>query len=182
MRYYELYEDVYFPNRWHLGDINVDDNWQFVEGKAVDKNLLPPNLSVEVSTHGTCLDYTTNGAFSVPVISEKIKNQLGDIKGVQFIPVTIDTVSNYFLMAITQKINCLNEELSVFEKFTENDPIRPDLAGHYSCISKLVVDSSKVNGENIFRIDKAEHFLIVSEKVKNAIEDINASGVKFLEV
>jgi hypothetical protein len=39
-------------------------------------------------------------------------------------------------MVVTGKLDCVNEELSVFGKLVENDPIRPDKAGHYSWFTK----------------------------------------------
>jgi len=186
MKYYELSDDIYFPERWHLGDImETGDNWQFVDGKKMDEKLLPKDLHVKVDHNGIPMDYTTNGAFSVPIVSERIKTQLSGVKGLQFIPVAIEGKAvdlKYFIMIITNQLDCVNEKLSVFGKFVENDPIRPDKAGHYSWFTKLIVDPAKINGEDIFRINKAELYLVVNERVKAAIEDISATGVKFTEV
>ena len=186
MKYYELRDNVYYPERWHLGDITgAEDNWQFIYGNKVDETLLPKDLHVEIYQDGKPMDYTTNEAYSVPIASESIKAQLGGVKGLQFIPVTIEGKKvdlELFIMVITKKLDCVNEELSEFGKFVENDPIRPDLAGHYSWFTKLIVDPAKINGEDIFRIEKAAGNLIVSERIKAAMEDINATGVTFTEV
>ena len=186
MKYYELRDDTYYPYRWHLGDIiNVEDNWQFIYGNKIDEKLLPKKLHIGIYQDGNPMDYTTNGAFSVPIVSERIRTILGGVKGLQFIPVTIEGKEvdmNFFIMVVTSKLDCVNEELSEFGKFVENDPIRPDKAGHYSWFTKLIVDPVRINGEDVFRIDKTGTYLIVSERVKAAMEDINATGVKFTEV
>jgi hypothetical protein len=85
-------------------------------------------------------------------------------------------------MVVTNKLDSVDEKLSEFGKFVENDPVRPDLAGHYSWFTNLKVDKGKINSEDIFRIEKAEYYLIVSERIKAALEDIRASGLKFTEV
>jgi hypothetical protein len=186
MKYYELRDDTYSPLRWHLGDIiEVEDNWQFIYGNKIDETLLTKDLHVEIYQDGNPMDYTTNGAFSVPIVSERIKAQLGGVKDLQFIPITIEGKEvdlKFFIMVVTSKLDCVNEELSEFGKFVEDDPIRPDLAGHYSWFTKLIVAPAKINGEDIFRIEKAAGNLIVSERVKIAMEDINATGVTFTEV
>jgi hypothetical protein len=85
-------------------------------------------------------------------------------------------------MVITNKRDCVNEELSLFGKFKENDPVRPDLAGHYSWFSKLIMEPTKTNHSDIFRINKGENYIIVSENIKQTFENIQASGAKFIEV
>ena len=186
MKYYELSDNVYYPERWYLGDvIEVDDNWQFIYGETIGESLLAKDLHMEVYQDGNQMDYTTNEAYSVPIVSERIKTQIEGIKGLQFIPVTItdkEVDLKYFIMVVANKLDCVNEKLSVFGKFVENDPIRPDKAGHYSWFTKLIIDKEKVKGEDIFRIDKAASYLVVSERIKEDIEDINATGVKFAEV
>lgn len=186
MKYYEIRDDVYYPNRWHLDDvIEAEDNWQFIYGNKIDESTLPEKLHIGIYQDGRPMDYTTNGAYSVPIVSERIKTQLGEVKGLQFIPVEIvgkEVELRYFIMVVTSKLDCVNEEFSVFGKFVENDPIRPDKAGHYSWFTKLIVDPAKINGKDVFRIEKAAGNVIVSERVKAAMEDINATGIKFIEV
>lgn len=186
MKYYRLLDDINYPQRWYLGDIiETNDDWQFTSGQKINELLLSGNLSINVYKDGKPMDYTTNEAYSVPIVSARIKAQLGDVKELQFIPVGINGKGvslSYFIMVVTEKKSCVNEDLSEFGKFIEGDPIRPDLAGEYSWFTKLIVDQNKINGEDIFRIDKATNYLIVSEKIKKAIEDINTTGVKFTEV
>lgn len=186
MKYYELRDDVNYCQRWHLGNISdIDDNWMFVYGEPVNENLLPRELHIEIQEDGIPMDFTTNGAFSVPVVSNKIKMQLGGIKGLQFIPVKMGKNmlnSEYYILVVGNKLDCVNEKLSEFGKFKKDDPVRPDKAGHYSWFTKLIVDHSRINGNDIFRIDKGENYLVVSERVKLAMEDVNITGAIFVEV
>jgi hypothetical protein len=184
MRYYRLSDEINYPERWYLGDITEDD-WLFVNGQKVNEGQFGVNICIDLYQDGEPMDYTTNEAYSVPIVSQRIRNQLAGVQSLQFIPVKIngkEVNSTYFIMVVTSKKNCVNEELSEFGKFVENDPIRPDLAGQYSWFSKLVIDRGKINGEEVFRVDKAANYLIVSERIKEAIEEINSTGVKFTEV
>ena len=186
MKYYRLLDDINYPQRWYLGDIiEADDNWLFTNGQKVNQLSLAKNLHINVSQDGKAMDYTTNEAFSIPIVSERIKMRLDGMNDLQFIPVKIDGKEvdlSYYIMVVTNKKNYVNEDLSEFGKFVDNDPIRPDKVGHYSWFTKLIVDPAKINGEDVFRIDKGELYLVVSEKIKKAFEDINATGAKFIEV
>jgi hypothetical protein len=186
VKYYRIIDDINYPQRWHLGDIiEVKDNWPFIYGKKIDVELLVKELHVKIYKDGNPMDYTTSEAYSIPIVSELLKKQLGGVRDLQFIPVKIWDKSidlRYFIMVATNKLDCVNEELSVFGKFAENDPIRPDLAGNYSWFTKLIIDEAKAEGKDVFRIAKACHYLIISQRVKDAIEDVNAIGAKFIEV
>ena len=68
MNYYELRDDINYPGRWYLGDIyNVDDNWQFTSGFAVDATLLPTELFIKIHQDGKPMDYTTTEGYSIPL-------------------------------------------------------------------------------------------------------------------
>jgi hypothetical protein len=73
---------------------------------------------------------------------------------------------------------CLDEKRSIFQKFETNDEIRPDLAGDYKAVNPLFIDPDKVN-RSIFRLDKYDIVIIVSEHVKNKLEKVELSGLKF---
>jgi hypothetical protein len=186
MKYYELRDDVNYPERWYLGDIvEVEDSWQFTSGNKIDEILLPRELHIRIYQEGKPMDYTATEAYSIPIVSVRIKAQLDGARGLQFVPVRIEGKecgSDFFIMVVTNKLDSVDEKLSEFGKFVENDPVRPDLAGHYSWFTNLKVDKGKINSEDIFRIEKAEYYLIVSERIKAALEDIRASGLKFTEV
>ena len=98
MKYYRLIDDVYYPNRWYLGDIvEIADCWQFVYGKTIDESLLKQKQHIKIYQEGDEIDYTTNGAYSIPIVSELIKNQLAGISALQFIPIAVEgtTISKY---------------------------------------------------------------------------------------
>jgi hypothetical protein len=186
MDYYELTDDIYFPNRWYLKEvIEVEDNWLFIYGKKLNKKDLPNKLTIRLYQDGDPMDYTIVESYGIPVISQRIKEQLDDLMEIQFLPVNIENKEvslKYYIMVVTNTINCVNEELSLFGKFKENDPVRPDLAGHYSWFSKLIIDPTKTNHSDIFRLEMAVTDLIVSQRVKDVLNKINATGIKLTKV
>jgi hypothetical protein len=76
----------------------------------------------------------------------------------------------------------LDENRSQFTKWTVNDH-RPDLAGEYRMVVNLkVVGSAIPSDAHIFRIKGWLVGLIVSDKVKRAMELAGCLGAKFAEV
>lgn len=186
MRYYEIRDDIYYPGRWYLDSImGIEDSWQFVYGNKVNASQLPSKISIDIYKEGYTMDYTTNEAFNIPIVSERFRMQLSGVKNLQFIPLSIQNKNvdgQYYIMVVTTKLDCVDEGLSVFGKFLEDDPIRPDLAGDYSWFTKLIIDKAKTNNLDVFRINKAETYLIVSERIKAALDDIDATGIIYSEV
>jgi hypothetical protein len=182
MEYFRLLDNINYPQRWYLGDIVPDDNnWKFTYANKVDEALLSNDLKVEVYKSGIPMDYTTTEAYVVPIVSVALKQALEFVKDVQFLPVKIEE-KLYYIMVICSVIACLDESESEFEKYTENDLVGPDKAGDYKSFYKMKIDEKKVGVKNIFRLGGYDIAIIVSEKVKKEIENINSLTAKFKEV
>ncbi len=178
MNFYELFFDIHFKNRWYLGDIVNDDlNWKFTNG---EKTELPKHLlQVKINVDGLELDFELAGYASVPIVSERFKNKINDIPHLTFIPIEIlnkKVSTSFYIMLIEKLVDCVDEKKSEFQKFTEDDPIRPDLAGNYHSFINFVVDPQKINDVNIFRVKNSTNTIVVSEEIKEKIQHL--SGLK----
>jgi hypothetical protein len=58
----------------------------------------------------------------------------------------------------------------------------PEKVGQYIAVDRLRIDKTKVGNAKVFRPEGWEVVLIVSEKLKNALEDAGATGTRFEEV
>jgi hypothetical protein len=189
MRYFELTDDLYNPeDRWFLKSINVvDENkisiWKFLSPAKVE---LPStkDLTISIRTEGKPLDFTF-ADFGVMVVNEKVADLLND-EECQLIPVKIEGIKNghsYFITILLNCVDCVDESRSNFEKWQPNDPIRPDKAGMYKSIYKLLVDDKKINdNNNIFRLGKYNVVTIINEKLKKQFEQNAVTGVQFRDV
>lgn len=178
MKYFRLEDDIYYPQRWHLGSISNIDNWIF-HGNEIH---LPELLSVEVIQDGCETDFTFTAAYAVPIVSEKMKNALMDVKNIRFEPVSIlnrQCSSKYFVMITEETINCIDEVNSVFDKFQVNDSVRPDLAGKYRVFFDMRVDEKKISNSDIFRIENYNLGIIFSEKIVTRLKNLDLTGFKF---
>src|SRR4051794_23729824 len=91
-RFFDLYDDVYVPRRWHLGTPldsqghKVND-WDFKRGRPVS---IEGRLSIPVEIAGRALDFSEAGV-TVPVVHVKVASVLTELAptDVQLIPVDI---------------------------------------------------------------------------------------------
>lgn len=182
MNYYRLNSDVYFPGRWYLSDIGGSGikqvyNWQFSAiGGAVDGEY-----EQSVSDDGKEMDFTLTNSFIVPIVSDRMKDILSFVEGVRFMRVAIakDTLRQYYIMVVDEFVDCFDESQSIFKVFTPGNPIRPDRVGDYHSVIKLMVDPARAEGHDIFRIKKYPIVVIVSERVKQALEAQELTGLCF---
>lgn len=183
MNFYSIDDDNNFLDRWFLGDINVDDNWIFTSGKPVNLDELPQELTIEFDQKGVEIDFTKTDAYGVPIISESFAEILFEYgEYIQLAPISIPNIANkYYVLIVTNSIDCVDETRSDFEKFEEGNDIRPDLVGEYEGINVLKIDVSKVN-KPIFRIAKYDVEIIICEEIRQKIEALNLTGCKFVQV
>jgi hypothetical protein len=198
MKYYELYDDVYIPGRWHLrmplfedgedeggreGDDERElfDTWRFNEGRVLEIER-PIRLSVKPA--GVALEYTES--MGIPIVHRRVVSlfeRLGLQKEVQFIPVEVEGQTEpRFILNALQVIRCIDDARcdEVFYRLPEHGD--PDRVGQYKNVRGLKVDPAKVGDAHIFRPWGWLVVLIVSEYVKLAMEAEGITGTKFIEV
>jgi hypothetical protein len=189
MKYYRLLDELSKPTgRWFLKSINaVEENkisiWKFLSPAKV---ILPDKekLTIGIREEGRPLDFTF-ADFEALIVNEKVAFLLPDHE-CQLIPIEVDSIKDkhsYFVLVILNSVDCLDEDRSVFDKYLDDDPIRPDLAGDYKGIYKLLIDPNRITSDNtIFRLGKADNIIIINEMLKKQFERYSITGVKFKEV
>lgn len=182
-KYFDLTDDLYFPNRWVLDDpvndegCNEDD---FTVGLPVNIRSTP---NIAIKTAGIPLDYT-HTLLDVPVATHRVAEVFSKIAGsdIQRITATVDNRPGYEIINICRLVPCLDERLSIFTKWTAQDH-RPELAGHYRMVGNLMVDPQRIPpSTHAFRIERWEPPIIVSDKLMEALLSVGAVGVKFTPV
>jgi hypothetical protein len=184
-KYYRLLNELNAPNdRWFLGKVNFDGEWDFWKYlSAGGAEVAHKDLSVSVREWGRKLDFTF-ADFDLPIVNEKVA-ELMPQDDVQFLPVEIEGhvfFQKYFIMLIKNELDCVDETKSVFDRWEENNLIRPDKAGKYKTFYKLYVQSDKIGKQGIFRIKDYNTIIIMNDELKKKFDKLNISGVKFKEV
>lgn len=174
MKYFRVDNDMNFPDRWILGQVNFEKEgefWNYTEGKPVE--VPSKELSIEVLDEGVSLDFTF-AVFDLIVVNEKTAKIFSE-EDVQLIPVRVEGVNSsekYFLMVIKKAIACVDESNSEFEK-------EPD--GSYSFFKKMRINEKIIASDiNIFRVKEYPLAVIVSEKKYHQLNTANATGIKLM--
>ncbi|MFY0575865.1 imm11 family protein [Cystobacter fuscus] len=189
MKYYEIDDDKYIPGRWYLRMPHTDeagrgelfDVWRFREGRYL--NIEYP-IRMSVKPAGIALEFSR--AFGIPVVHRRVVTlfeRLGLQREVQFIPVEVEgQMEPYFILNALQVIRCVDEARSDEVFFWRPEDGEPDKVGQYKNVRGLKVDPSRIGDANIFRPWGWRVLLIVSERVKLAMDEESITGTYFVEV
>lgn len=180
--YFRLVDDMTIPKRWHLGSATLSDGTapRLRAGIRFDFFEAP---NILVTQAGRLLEFSLT-SFGVPVATKKLADAVVAVAGsdVQRIPVRIAAQSGMVVLNAVRVIRCLDETRSEFIKWTKQDH-RPELAGQYRQITRLVLDGESIPSDvQVFRIDGSLVELVVSEQVKEAMESVGCLGAKFIEL
>lgn len=184
-RYYELYIDVHVPGQWTLDSpVDVRGEWivpkQFFQGVPVqleDEPFVPLHLP------GIALDYSEA---IVGVLSQRLFalwQRLGIQDEVQLIPARVEgQAEQFFLLNTLRIIRCVDESRCAEVTFWEPDDGYPEKVGQYRSVMGLKIDPTAVGTAQVFRPWGWKVALIVSERVKQAMEAEGLTGARFVEV
>lgn len=182
MSYYDLWDDMLVPGRWVLGEAQSQgrpvDPWQFATGKPAK---VEPPLTFEVLLQGKALDYSTS-PHGVPVVTHRAADLLAKLcsSQVQLIEVSVQGHEGPFFIAnAIRTADCVDEQRSLgVSRWTAEDG-RPDRIGDYHAMDKLIIDPDRTGGLDFFRVDRYTVALIVSNRLKRAMEEAKLVGPKF---
>lgn len=183
MEYFRITDDIYANDRWQLGEISGDsgpiDASRFTSAERYDST---EPLSIIVDD-GHSLDFTL-ADFDVPIVSSFMASilQRKAASEVQLIPVVIKGAkpsnSEWFILNVLRKVDCLDEASSEILKWTSKDG-RPDKVGEFRMVSKLVIAPSQINNSFIFRIDGWDVCIVVSGELRHQCEKAGLNGLVF---
>ncbi|PTL85085.1 hypothetical protein DAT35_04610 [Vitiosangium sp. GDMCC 1.1324] len=157
------------------------DVWRFNEGRVL--NIKKP-LLLSVNPTGVAIEFSH--ALGIPVVHRRVVTlfeRLGLQKEVQFIPVEVEGQTEpWFILNALQLIRCIDDARCEEVLYWRPENGQPERVGEYRNVSGLKVDPAKIGDASIFRPWGWEVVLIVSERVKLAMEEEGITGAKFKEV
>jgi uncharacterized protein DUF1629 len=186
-RYFKLSQAVDGSDGWDLGNPTdpqgreVDNPWMFREGTRV---AVPGRWKIPIGRPGRALDFTLAG-FSIPIVHVRVASLFTQLApdDVQILPVDIPGQPDAFcILVATRLIRCIDDKASEEVEYWTPEDGRPEKVGQYRDVYGMRIDSSKAGDANVFRTWGWTIALIVSEELKEALERMGATGVKFKEV
>jgi hypothetical protein len=142
-------------------------------------------LFLPIHIPGRALDFTQT-AFGFIVVNSRfvsVCEQLGIQHEFQLIPARVEGQAEpYFILNPLRIVKCIDEARCEEFSYWEPRHGEPERVGHYRHVSGLKIDPEKVGDASIFRPWGWTGDLIVSERVKQAIEEEGLVRPKFIEV
>lgn len=175
------------PGRWALGapldpEGREIDPWQFEKGRALELGFAP---RFPLLAHGTPLEFSS-AAFGIPLVHGRVVRLFEDLDSrheVQFIPAQVEGFSEpSFILNTLRTLRCIDEERSEELEYWMPEHREPERVGEYRSVYGLKIDPEKAVGADIFRPWGWSVALIVSERLKQALERERIMGPKFTAV
>jgi hypothetical protein len=182
MQYFHLRDDVAIHGRWHLSDVLLPDGSEPPLDSGTTIHDRAP-LTAIVSHPGRVLEFTLT-SFNVPVVTPGLARAVADVAGpdVECLPLRVADQSGLMVLNALRVLRCLDEGRSEFIKWTKLDH-RADLAGQYRQVTRLALARDAIPADaHFFRIEGWLVALVVSERVKKAMERVGCFGAQFLEL
>jgi hypothetical protein len=184
-RFFRLSDHVELPHRWHLAmprdsqGLKVDDG-QFMRGTPVH---IKGRLRIPIELAGKPLDFTEAGIM-IPVVHVRLASLFVELApdDVQMIPVDVEGhADQYLILVATRLIRCIDEKASRIRLWTHENRV-PHKVGQYMSVRDMRIDKAQVGSAQVFRCEGWTGPLIVSGEIKDALEDLSATGTRFEEV
>ncbi|MDC0710906.1 hypothetical protein POL68_20710 [Stigmatella sp. ncwal1] len=159
--------------------VKVDD-YEFWRGTPVH---IKSRLRIPIESEGKPLDYTEAG-LNTPVVHVRVASMFAELAtdDVQLIPVDEEgQPDQYLILVATRLIRCIDEQASRIELWTHEDGV-PSKVGQYFSVRDMRIDKARVGGAKVFRCEGWRSPLIVSEELRNALAELEATGTRFEEV
>ncbi|HYO55149.1 imm11 family protein [Archangium sp.] len=187
MRYHELFFDSRIRDQWVLAD-PIDehgeelDPWQFFSGHPIELAGTP---RISLAAPGRALDFSFT-TLSIPVAHGRIVSifeRLGLQQQIQFLPVEVaDQKEPYFIANVLRIIHCIDDARCERVEYWRPEDRAPDRVGDYRLVKGLRIDPYQAGDADIFRPRGWSSVLLVSERLKRALEDRQVGGIRFTEV
>jgi len=158
---------------------NQETIWHFSDGKTLD---IPRSIRLDIDK-GEPTDFSLTG-FSIAIVSNSFRQVLETSWSdeIQFIRTTCGQDAILWILNVLHSVDCIDYDESSVQLCTSKGKAFRHRYGKPEMISRLVIDKSKVEGRHIFRIADWRPAIIVSEAVRNAVEQRRLKGVAFIAV
>ena len=187
IRYHELFFDSRIREQWVLADPTDEhgeelDPWQFFSGHPIN---LMGTARISLAAPGRALDFSFT-TLSIPLVHGRLVplfEGLGLQQHIQFIPAeVVGQAEPYFIANVLRIISCIDDARCERVEYWKPEDGAPDRVGDYRLVRGLRIDPNQVGDADIFRPRGWSSVLLVSERLKQALEDHQVDGLRFTAV
>lgn len=187
MRFHELFFDVRIRGQWVLaepGDEHGEelDPWQFFSGHPI---ALAGTPRIALAAPGRALDFSFT-TLSIPIVHARLValfERLDPRQQVQLLPVEVmGQTEPYFILNVLRVLPCIDDARCERVDYWKPEDGAPDRVGDYRLVRGLRIDPYRAGDSDIFRPRGWSSVLLVSERLKQALEEHQVAGLRFTEV
>jgi hypothetical protein len=192
--YFDLAETMYTPNGgdgWTLQGpfdgqgARLVNPWKYCIGERLDvADLAEPTTFQIAQPAGTPLEFNISG-LGIPVVPARVVRifeQLG-VQDVQFLPTKIASLPEpWFILNVTRIVRCIDDARCRHVAYFGPEDGQPKKVGTYRAVHGMRIDPTKIEGARIFRPWGWLVAIVVSQDIKEALEQEHVTGTKFIPV
>jgi hypothetical protein len=192
--YFRLTQNVYTPDGtdgWVFQGpfdeqgARLVDPWQYTDGQRLDATGIAESPTFRIAQPaGSPLDFNISG-LGTPVVPERVVRifERLRVKDVQFLPARIASLAEpWFILNVTRVVRCIDDARCRQVNYFRPEDGQPDKVGTYRAVHGMRIDPTKAEGARIFRTWGWLVAIIVSQDIKEALEQEHVTGAKFIEV
>jgi hypothetical protein len=187
MRYYELFFDSRVRKQWVLAD-PIDeqgeelDPWQFFSGHPITLSGTP---RISLAAPGCAFDFSFT-TLSIPLVHGRLVplfERLGLQQQIQLLPAEVmGQTEPYFIVNVLRIIQCIDDARCERVEYWRPEDGAPDRVGDYRLVRGLRIDPCQAGDADIFRPRGWSSVILVSERLKQVLEDHQVAGIRFTQV
>ncbi|UUC46555.1 Imm43 family immunity protein [Flavobacterium cerinum] len=142
-------------------------------------SLKDKELKIELKKNKGNVRNVISNLYGIPIISELISDVLlsNCPNEIELFEVKIDMKieSKFYFLNILDNVDAIDFEKSIYVEIMPETKVLSE-------ITKLVLNNSKVQSRHIFRLKHFRDEIVVSEDLKNRLEDLKISEYKFIPI
>ncbi|HEX5753357.1 MAG TPA: DUF1629 domain-containing protein [Archangium sp.] len=163
----------------------LDNPWRYTDGQRLEMTDIAESPTFRIhQPAGSPLEFNIS-ALGTPVVPERVVRifeRLGT-KDVQFLPARIASLAEpWFILNVTRVVRCIDDARCSEVLYWKPEDGLPKKVGTYRAVHGMRIDPTKSEGARIFRPWGWLVALIVSQDIKEALEQEHVTGIKFIEV
>jgi hypothetical protein len=186
-RFFELWDEMSVPGRWVLYQKDIDDQGRRVDPWLFDKGRilhLEGRPILGIAHPGIPLDFSLT-ELATPVVTGRFVSLFEQLElgnEVQFIPAQVEGQTEpYFILNVLHVIRCIDDARCKDVSYWTPEDGEPELVGKYQNVRGLKVDPARMGDVSICRPWGWTGAIIITERIKLAMERAGITGLRLRE-
>jgi hypothetical protein len=172
-------DDAYVDS---LPEVIEQNDLEFDLGEAVNQQVPIIDLIIEEEDQGRLTDHISTTAARGLLVADSLLDVIKKV-GVDNIQSFPTRVLDHEGVVLSEKYKLLNIIGKIYAVDLEQSDVNvhPDFPEHIEFINSLVIKDSIPSDLQLFRLAENTEVIVVTDELKNAIEESKASGIVFCE-